>query len=144
MTEPATISFIVPDSFEGAIKLIRQALTECGLNILVELDLSGRINQELGIALAACRVLCVDSPLFLLEALSLDGAAAVFLPAHVVVSEQRMQTVVHLLSPASIQSGGLPVSAKIPVSKLQEQLSRALEHIAMRQVSWQSSACSVR
>ena len=144
MTEPATISFIVPDSFEGAIKLIRQALTECGLNILVELDLSGRINQELGIRLAACRVLCVDSPLFLLEALSLDGAAAVFLPAHVVVSEQRMQTVVHLLSPASIQSGGLPVSAKIPVSKLQEQLSRALEHIAMRQVSWQSSACSVR
>ena len=69
--ELATLEFVVPEPFGKATKLIRRTLTEAGISITMELDASGRIRRELGVELAACRILCVDHPFFLLEAMAL-------------------------------------------------------------------------
>ena len=139
-SEPATTMYSLADHYERALKLVRAALVKEGLEVPLELDVSGRIRRELGIALAPCRVLCVDCPFLLLEAVTLDAAAAVFLPLHVVVSAHGSQTFVHLLSPASTQDHALPVGLKVPISKLHARVSRVLERMGVRQAPYQLTA----
>lgn len=133
MSHGVTLTLIVPEPFEKALKSIRRALNNGDLRIPMELDMSGRINRELGIALAPCRSLWVDNPILLLEAVALDRLAAVFIPLHLVVSGRGPQTLVHLLSPASVQGSALPAAAKAPINKLQSRILRSLEHISTRQ-----------
>ncbi len=49
--ESSTLSFIIPETFEKALKLIRRALKNEGLKISMELDVSRRLRRELGIGL---------------------------------------------------------------------------------------------
>ncbi len=137
--EPATILYVLADHYETALKLVREALAKEGLEIPLELDVSRRIRRELGIDLAPCRVLFVDCPYLLLEAMTLDAAAAVFLPLRVVVSAHRSQTFVHLLSPASSRDAGLPVGLKLPISRLHARLSHVLERMGVRQAVYQAA-----
>ena len=76
--ESGTVTFMVPAPFEKALGLIRQALNERDLGIAAELDISGRISQELGIDLIPCRVLCVDHPQLLQQAIAFDASAERF------------------------------------------------------------------
>ena len=131
--ESGTVTFVVSAPFEKALGLIVQALNEKELGIAAELDISGRINQELGIDLIPCRVLCVDHPQLLRQAIAFDASAATLLPLHVVVSGTCSRTLVHLLSQTSIYGTGLAPGAKAAVSKLQVRISRALETIAVRE-----------
>ena len=131
--ESGTVTFMVPATFEKALGLVRQALDERELAIAAELDISGRISQELGIDLIPCRVLCVDHPQLLQQAIAFGASAATLLPLHVVVSGTGSRTLVHLLSQTSIYCSGLAAGAKAAVSKLQVRASRALETIAVRE-----------
>lgn len=126
----ATTRFVVPEPFEKALKLIYRSLLDEGLTVPFELNLSGRIRRELGIGLSPCRLLCVDCPLSLVEAMTLDDAAPVFLPLHVVVAARDSHTLVQFLSTNHIANSALPVSAKVPISKLQTRITEALERIA--------------
>ena len=86
MTTQATAMLVVPEPFDKALKLIRQALTG---EAICYRDGAGCIRQnssDLGVDLAPCRILSVDNPFVLLEAMALDGTVAVFLPLHVAVS----------------------------------------------------------
>ncbi|MCI0419749.1 MAG: DUF302 domain-containing protein, partial [Acidobacteria bacterium] len=89
--------------------------------------------RDLGVELAPCRILSVDNPFVLLEAMALDGTAAVFLPLHVAVSGDGKQTRVHMLSQSGVRSCGSPLGAKGAMSKLQAGLAQALEKISVRQ-----------
>lgn len=129
--KPATL--IVQQPLNQALKMIRRALAEAGLEIAAEFDMAGRIRKALRIDFPPCRVLCVDCPVSLLEALALDRSAAVLLPLHLVVAGQDGFTLVHLLNPAATLSGGLPVTARAAVSKLQASLAQALDGISTRQ-----------
>ncbi|MCI0622322.1 MAG: DUF302 domain-containing protein [Acidobacteria bacterium] len=133
MTTQATATLVVPEPFDKALKLIRQALTSAEIGIAMELDVSGRIQRDLGVELAPCRILSVDNPFVLLEAMALDGTAAVFLPLHVAVSGDGKQTRVHMLSQSGVRSCGSPLGAKGAMSKLQAGLAQALEKISVRQ-----------
>jgi uncharacterized protein (DUF302 family) len=114
-----TATLIMRQPLNKALRLIRRALAEGGLEIAADLDMAGRNRKALRIDLPPCRVLCVDCPVALLEALALDRSAAVLLPLHLVVAGQDGLTLVHLLNPAAALYSGLPVTARAAVSKLQ-------------------------
>jgi uncharacterized protein (DUF302 family) len=128
-----TATLFMEQEYNDALKLIRRALAEEGLQIAADLDLSGRVKKALRIDLPPCRVLCVDCPVALLEALALDRSAAVLLPLHLVVASQDGFTQVHLLNPAAALYSGLPVTARAAVSKLQARVSQALDNVSSRQ-----------
>ena len=129
--EPATL--IVQQPLSDALKLIRRALAEEGLEIAADLDMAGRIRKSLRINLPPCRVLCIDCPVALVEALALDRSAAVLLPLHVVVAGHDGSTLIHLLNPAAALYSGLPVTARAAVSKLQARVAQAVESVSTRQ-----------
>jgi uncharacterized protein (DUF302 family) len=128
-----TATLVMRQPFHEALKLIRRALAEGGLEIAADLDMAGRIRKALRIDLPPFRVLCVDCPVALLEALALDRSAAVLLPLHVVVAGQGGLTLVHLLNPAAALYSGLPVTARAAVSKLQARVAHAVESVSIRQ-----------
>jgi uncharacterized protein (DUF302 family) len=130
---PMIATYRLPEPFERAVKLLREALARDELRTPMELDVSGRISRELGIGLAPCRLLGVDCPLILLEAITLDGAAAVLLPMHILVYGRGTQTIVHVFRPASPAGPDIPVETAIPVIKLQTRIARVMEKIAMRE-----------
>jgi uncharacterized protein (DUF302 family) len=128
-----TATLVMRQPLNEALKLIRRALAEEGLEIAADLDMAARVRRALRIDLPPCRVLCVDCPVALLEALALDRSAAVLLPLHLVVASQDGFTLVHLLNPAAAPYGGLPVTARAAVSKLQARVAQAVESVSIRQ-----------
>jgi uncharacterized protein (DUF302 family) len=132
-TEPAVTTYLISEPFDRGLRAVREGLSSSGLSISTELDVCGRVKRELNLGLAPCRILFVDSPRVLLEAVTLDRAAAALLPLHVVVSGTGSQTLVHWVTLATIEGVRLPTGAAVPLAKLQSLLSRALERIAMRQ-----------
>ena len=135
-----TATLIMQQPVNEALKLIRRALAEEGLEISADLDMAGRIRKALRIELPPCRVLCVDCPVSLLEALALDRSAAVLLPLHLVVAGQHGWTLVHFLNPAAALYNGLPVTARAAVSKLQARVAQAVESVSVRQHPLEISA----
>ena len=114
--------------YETALKLIRSALLHEDLRISREFDIADIARAQPGNP-APCRILCVDSPLLLLEAMALDRSAAVFLPLHIVISADGPNTQVYWLNPASIQSKRLPVGAMLPLRALQARIAAAMKRI---------------
>jgi uncharacterized protein (DUF302 family) len=131
--DPETATLIMQKPFNEALKLLRVALAGEELEIAAELDMSGRIRKSLRVNMPPCRVLCVDCPMALLEALAFDRSAAVLLPLHLVVAGQDDLTLIHLLNPAAALYSGLPVTARAAVSKLQARVALAVESISIRQ-----------
>jgi hypothetical protein len=84
--EQETATLAIQEPLNEAVELLRRALAERGLEIAADLDTAGRIRKALRIDSPPCRVLCVDCPVALLEALPLDQSAAVLLPSHLVVT----------------------------------------------------------
>jgi len=138
--EQEPITLIVRQPPNQALRSIRRALAEGGLEIAMDLDLGGRIGKALRIDFPPCRVLGVDCPVALLEALALDRSAAVLLPLHLVVAGQDGFTLIHLLNPAAALYGGLPVTARAAVSKLQARVAQAVESVSTRQYPLEISA----
>jgi uncharacterized protein (DUF302 family) len=124
--------FSIAEPQEKALKLVRDTFGKVGLAIPVELDLSARIRRSLGISLAPCRVLFVDCPLLVLQAVALDASAANLLPLHVVVSSAGWRTLVHWREPASLPSAGLPLEVGSPIRRLHARLAEALSQIGIR------------
>ena len=131
--DPETATLIMQKPLNEALKLLRVALAGEGLEIAAELDISGRIRKSLRVNIPPCRVVCVDCPVALLEALAFDRSAAVLLPLHLVVAGQDDLTLIHLLNPAASLYSGLPVTARAAVSKLQARVALAVESISVRQ-----------
>ena len=128
-----TATLIMQQPPSEALRVIRRALAEAGLEIAADLDLGGRVRKTLRIDIPPCRVLCVDCSVALLEALTLDRSAAVLLPLHLVVAGQDGSTLVYLLKPSAALYGGLPVTARAAMSKLQARVASAVESVAIRQ-----------
>jgi uncharacterized protein (DUF302 family) len=128
-----TATLIVQQPVNEALKMIRRALAEGGLAIAADLDMASRIGKALRIDFPPCRVLCVDCPVALLEALALDRSAAVLLPLHLVVTGQDGLALVHFLNPGAALYSGLPVTARAAVSKLQARVAHAVESVSTRQ-----------
>ena len=131
--EQETATLTIRKPLNEAVKMLRRALADGGLEIAADLDMVGRIRKALRIDFPPCRVLCVDCPVALLEALALDRSAAVLLPLHLVVTGRDRITLVHLLNPAAALYSGLPVTARAAVSKLQARVAQAVESVSILQ-----------
>jgi uncharacterized protein (DUF302 family) len=129
--ESATTTYSIPEPVEGAMTLIRTALARAGLNVLGELDISGRIQRSHGIEMAPCRVLYVCSRLSNLEGGHACPAVGIWLPLHIVVSARGEQTEIHLLTSLPPGSDHAASGLASPVNRLQSEISRAIEKIAM-------------
>jgi hypothetical protein len=112
---------------ETGLKLVRDALVGVGLSISGECDVPGSLNWEADALSTRSRMLYIDSPLFFFEALALDRAAAVFLPLHVLVATNGLDTRVYWVKPAEVFGGRLPPGAAAPLDEIQARLARALE-----------------
>ncbi len=139
--EQITQTYVIPETFERAIKQLRDSLAREDLSVPAELDLSARLRTQLGLSIPPCRVLCVDSPSAVAETLAIDSAGAVFLPLHLVVAGRGPRTLVHLAGAAGPGSGGLPAAAKGPVRKLLARLTSALQRIGNRQSAGALAIC---
>ena len=132
--QTAAITYLIPEPFEKALKLLRKALLKGELQIPAEFEVSGRISRQLGVGLAPCRILFVDCPFLLLEAMALDVSAIVLLPLHVVVSSRGLETAVYVQRSVGSNGSGFSFEQEDPVSKLHTRVSRVLQKIAMKEV----------
>jgi uncharacterized protein (DUF302 family) len=130
--EPATITYSIAEPFEQALKTVRRVLTERGLEVSGELDISSRIRQRLLIGTAPCVVLLVFPSGALDNPLGSDSCAAGLAPLHVVVSGRGMQSEVHILRILPVGGGPLDRRARAAVNQIQVQILQAVEEIGMR------------
>jgi uncharacterized protein (DUF302 family) len=129
---PPTLTFVLEESFESALKTLRRAFTEDQLCVAVELDAAKRIRHALNIIVSPCRILLVENPLFMLEATAIDRSSAVFIPLHVVVSASGARTLIHVLGPPSSQMRDFPIGVRIPLKRILDRVLWALGKVADR------------
>lgn len=122
-------TYVIEERFEKAIRLIRRALEREELSIAGEIDMSRRSDLHLGKKPAASRLLLVDSPLLLFEALALDRSAGVFFPLHLLVTADGDQTYVSCVEPASLFDVRLPAGSSQPLADLRNHITIALESL---------------
>lgn len=127
-----SIQFSLREPFDRAVASVCRSLTNRGLLVTGQLDISGRVEHSLGIVLPPCRIVFVLPDPSAPGAAKIHPWAAVFLPFHIVISSQGPQT--EILVPNRIH--GTPETAGMaflaPVSEMQGELAKAIEAIAMR------------
>jgi hypothetical protein len=126
-TAPAVQRYLIDGPFERVLKMIRAALQSAELSVVAELELS---NVLPGIATLRGRVILVDCPLLTFEAMALNRGAAVFIPVHVVVSGNGVQSQALIVSPDALLDLRLPAGAGYPVDRLHSRVAMALESVA--------------
>jgi uncharacterized protein (DUF302 family) len=129
---PPLLSFRIEEPYDVALRMVRIALARQGLRAPAELDIAGRIRQELGAGVAPCIVLYVDDPAVLLEAIVFNRGAALLIPQPLVVTRDNRHTEVFVRSP-ELPAGDVPESVRDPLLGLHVRMTRAIESIAERQ-----------
>ena len=127
-----TLTFVLEESFQSALKTLRAAFAKDQLCATVELDVVKRIQRALKMAVSPCRILLVENPIFRLEATAVDRSSAKFIPLHVVVSSYGASTLIHVLSLGYSQVGDSPVGVRIPLARIQDQVLGTLRKVADR------------
>jgi uncharacterized protein (DUF302 family) len=128
-------AYVIEERFERAVKLIRHALEAQELSIAGESEVTERATRDSGKKPARSRILLVDSPLLLFEALALDRAAGVFFPLHVLVSADGDRTEVVCIEPARLFEVRLPAGSSQPLAELRNRIAVALESAVMQSES---------
>ena len=126
MTEIARLSSTctIFEPFETSLQMLRDALRAGGVAILGEFDVTS--GQDRDSILPRSRVLYLDSPFLLLEALALDRAVAVSPPPHVMIREQGDWTRLDWMDPAAVSGTQSPGGVSVPIYNFQTRLTRAL------------------
>ena len=131
----AAQTYVIEERSGRALKLIRDALEEQELGVTGELDLTESFVRDSGMHAEPSKLLLVDCPLLLFEALALDRAAGVFFPLHVLVSADGDRTRVVCVEPASFFEVRLPVGTAHPLEELRHRIGMALESLLPRSKS---------
>jgi hypothetical protein len=113
---------------ERVLKVLRLALSDAGIEIVRELELSAEFRRQPDGDDRRCVLLLLDCPLLLFESLALDRAAGVFLPLHVVVIGDSKLTGIHWAHPAHASGVRLPPTARQALESLYTRINRVLEH----------------
>ena len=130
--EPATITYIVAEPFERAVRLLRTALAQAHLRLAGELDMSSRIRERLLMGIPACQVFLVAATPAELDELSVDPRAAALTPLHIVVSAHGAGTEIHLMRAMRAQDSPLEEPAMEVYRNLHVRITEAIERIGMR------------
>lgn len=125
-------TYLVQERYDRALKLIRGELHATDLDIVGEFDLAEIAGDRHRPKRPQCRVLLVDNPLLVFEALALDRAAAVFFPLHILVFEVEGQTQATVVNPARLLDARFPAGAADPMDRLVARAELALQSAAER------------
>jgi uncharacterized protein (DUF302 family) len=131
-TISAAQTYVIEERFGRALKLIRDALEKQELSVVGALDLTDGFAWDSGMHVEPSKLLLVDCPLLLFEALALDRAAGVFFPLHVLVSADGDRTQVVCVEPATLLEVRVPVGAAHPLEELHSRIGMALESLLPR------------
>lgn len=132
MTNEPPITFSMEAPYPLALRMVRRALAQHGLQTPAELDVAGRIKRELGAGVAPCTVLYVDDPVLLLEAVVFHRGAPLGALQPVVISGTGHGTEVQIRNSESLVGGKLPASMQDPLLRLHDRILRAIEMVAER------------
>src|SRR5437868_7645194 len=127
-----TLTFVLEESFESALRTLRRVFAEDQLCVTVELDAAKRIRRALNMAVSPCRILLVENSIFMFEATTIDPTSAVFIPLHVVVSSNGASTLIHVLSADYSQPRDSPVGVRIRLAQIHDQVLDTLRKVADR------------
>jgi uncharacterized protein (DUF302 family) len=119
---------VVERRFGSVLKQVKNAITDAELEIAAELDVDGSFRDRLDGR--KCHLLLVDCPVTDFETLTLDGAAGVFLPLHVLVSGDANRTRIFWANIATALHGRMPVGATTPLYRLEARVAWALQGIS--------------
>ncbi|MBI4905171.1 MAG: hypothetical protein HY820_16165 [Acidobacteria bacterium] len=129
MNPECSYTLVLNQPYEQARGRIRAMLEKQGLQIAFDFDLAGGILRTAGVRLPKCSVLGVDCPYELLEAFVADGAAGVFFPLHVVLSEHGPETQARILAPQALRTAGVSAAISIPVHRTLRRVGEALTSV---------------
>ena len=121
---------MIEERFDKAVRLVRNALETQELSIAGELDVREGLSRPAERRPPSSKLLLVDSPLLLFEALALDKAAGVFFPVHVLVSADGDRTRAVCVEPSSLFDVRLPAGSSEPLANLRKRVMAALEAAA--------------
>lgn len=130
-----TITYVLHRPYKQGLRALRRALKHNGLQVPMEMDVSGMIRRKRGINFGRCRVLCVCDPLLLLEATIADASAVNFFPLHVVVAERGCETTVQLVGLIGPRNSISNDRLEPPIGKLWTRTFQALERTGERQAT---------
>ena len=129
--EPATVTYLIAEPFEQALRSLREVLSVRHLNVTGGLDISARTQQKLLMGTAPCVILFVSPSTPLGAVLDADRYAAALAPFHIVVSERGRQTEIHVLRTLSGDHGPLDPSCIAALNEAHSEILRAIESIGM-------------
>lgn len=123
------VTFTIDQSYEVAVRMVRRALRERGLQIPTEVDVTARLRDEIWANMAPCVVLFVYDPTLLLEGIRFYHAAGLYIPQPVVISATGHSTKVLLRSHDSSVCNGLPPTVRAAILRLHDRVMRAIDTI---------------
>lgn len=129
---PPLLRFTIAEPYDVALRMVRIALGQHGLRAPTELDVTARIRQELGAAVAPCFVLYVDDPAVMLEAVVFHKGAALLIPQPLVITGDSRQTEALMRSPDSF-AAETPESVREPLVEILRRMTQAMEAICERE-----------
>ena len=125
-------TLILGRPYDLARRRIRAALEKQGLQIAFDFDVTEGILRSAGVRLPRSCTLGVICPYQLLEAVVADGSSAVFLPLHVVLTEQKGETVVRHLAPTWFRGAGIGPAISVPLHRTLMRIREALASVDAR------------
>lgn len=128
--DAATVTYSLSEPLDKAVEIICKSMVSRGLELRGQLDVSGYLERVLGISLPACRVVFVMPNCEKLSAQNIHPWAAIFLPQHVVISENAAHTTIYVQN--RIHSTKPADGLLKPIIETQAQILEALEAVATR------------
>ena len=132
MTGGPVITFAVQQPYLSALQSIRRELRRSCLHVAAEVDVAGRIRRELGAGVAPCRIIYVDDPVLLLEAVVFNRGASLGIPQPVIVSGTGNKAQVMVRSMEAM-GNGVPASAHEPLRQLHARILRTIGAIGQQE-----------
>ncbi len=127
-----SIRYSLREPFGRAFESVCRSLANRGLRVAGQLDVSRRVERSLGIVLPPCRIIFVLPDPSVLSAAGIHPWAAIFLPLHIVISGNDIQTEIQVQN--RVHPGPTADAPALvgPVMETQAKIWEAIEAIAMR------------
>lgn len=125
--QPATVTYTVPEPFDSAVSILREAFSRRKLKVAEVLNLSERIQRRLSIRTSPCVVFLITPSDAGFEALRDSRAASAFLPLHVVISDRGQQSDIHILRASQIDSHSVDSATLSMLNRLQDEIADAID-----------------
>lgn len=126
MSHECSSALVLPYPYDQARRRILTTLKEQGLQVAFNFDVASGIVHSALVRLPKSSVLGVACPYQFLGAVVADGAAAVFFPVHVVLSEHLLETHVRILAPQVLRAASVTPAIAIPVHRTLRRILEAL------------------